>query len=202
MKALKQLVIDSFATLLSPKAYFSALPKDGGFGYPILKTIVYGFFAIFIFSLVFFNVPGLEKQASAILIISSILSPFVSLFALLAGTIIVLILTVLCGAKTDFIVSLKVASSLAVTLPINAIFAFFNLINPSVGIVISILVATLTFWLTYNAIVYTFEAKKQRTAIVLGIILVLMVALNITVVKAAKQVQQTNELFGMQIFNR
>ena len=82
------------------------------------------------------------------------------------------------------------------------VFAFFNFINPSVGIVISILVATLTFWLAYNAIVYTFEAKKQRTAIALVIILVLMVALNITAIKLTKQVQQTNELFGVQVFNR
>jgi len=36
---------------------------------------------------------------------------------------------------------------------------------------------------------------------IIGIILVLMVASNITAVKAAKQVQQTNELFGIQVFN-
>ena len=201
MKALKQIVIDSFVTLLSPKAYFSALPKDGNLKYPILKIIIYGFLGTFIFSLIFLSTPGVEKYAGTLLIVLSLLSPFISIFAFLIGSIFVLILAKLCGAKADFMTSAKVTSSLAVTLPINAILAFFNLVSPSMGLVISILVAALVFWLVFNAIVYTFEANKKRSAIIIGTLLVLILILNILVVKAAKQIQQTNHLFGTQIFS-
>jgi len=206
MKALKQVVIDTFATLLSPKAYFSTLPKEGGLWYPILKIIIYGFFAMFIFSLVYINMLDTAKYTVIknyvwlIPIIISVLSPFISFFILILETMIFLIIARLCGAKTDFITGSKIAASLAVTMPLSSILGYFNLISPAMGIVISILVGTLTIWIAYNAIVYKFGTNKKRTATLLIIFLVILLTLNLIGIGVAKQAQ-TNQLLQQPTFN-
>ena len=182
----QKFIDDSKATLINPKSYFASMAKEGGFGEPIIKALIYGLVAgiiSFIWSLLHLTAGGGIFGAGTggiMIIIGSLIAAFIGLFI---GGLIVLILSAICGGNTSFEANVRVCASLMVLSPVNALLSFFGGISLTLGAIISLLVSLYGLYLLYNALVSTLGGKEgvaKVVSIVLAIIPVIILISTLT----------------------
>lgn len=174
----QKLIDDSKATLTNPKSYFASMAKEGGFGEPIIKALIYGLVAgilYFIWSLLNLYAGGMFGAGAGgiMIIIGSIIAAFIGLFI---GGLIVLILSAICGGNTSYEANVRVCASLMVLSPVSALLSFFGGISPTLGVIISLIVSLYGLFLLYNALVNALGGK-EGVAKVISIVLAVIVAI-------------------------
>jgi hypothetical protein len=173
---LNKFIQDSWQTLQAPKAYFSSMPKKGGYIEPIIKTAIYGLVAgiiSYIWALLHLGGAGMMAgSGSAIMIIYWLIFAIIGLFI---GGIILLILSAICGGNTDYETNVRVEAALMILLPVNALLSFTMGIYYYLGVIVGVLVALYGVWLLYNALISALGAKEGPAKIVAIIIAILPV---------------------------
>ncbi len=192
----KKFIEDSKTSLLSPKEYFASMPIEGGFGEPIIKTLIYGFLAG-IFNLLWHSLnlipakQGAMQQGGGIMtLINSLVFLFIFLF--IAGGLI-LILSAICSGKTKYETNVRVTASLFVLSPISALMGFLSGINLYLGMIVAIAISLYGIWMLFNALKSTLEAKERRAtiaSIILAAIPVLMLIGALTCFKASNMMNE------------
>ncbi len=168
---------DSKKALLDPKGYFSSMTKTGGFTEPIIKAIIYGLIAGisgFIWSLL--NISATGMLGTAMGVASIILAPIYALIGVFVGAVIILVVSAICGGSTDFETNLRVAASLMIIMPVNAVLGFIFGISFYLGIFVGLIVSLYGLWMLFNAIVGACKGK-EATAKIVAIVLAVIVAL-------------------------
>ncbi|MBN2038439.1 MAG: hypothetical protein JW864_00240 [Spirochaetes bacterium] len=186
----QKFIDDSKATLTNPKSYFASMAKEGGFGEPIIKALIYGLAAgiiSFIWSLIGLSAAGgmgmgmFGAGAGGIMIIiGSLITAIIGLFI---GGIIVLILSAISSGSTDFEANIRVCASLMVLSPVNALLSFLGGISLALGAIVALLVSLYGLYLLYNALVSTLGGKEsiaKVVSIVLAIIPVIILISTLT----------------------
>ena len=199
---------DSKQTLLSPKEYFTSMAKEGGYGEPVIKALIYGLIAgviSFIWALPNLGAVGglfggyAAGGASIMVIIMSLIFAVISLFI---GGIIMLIISAICGGNTNYEANVRVVASLMVLSPVNALLSFTMGISLYLGSIISLLVMIYGIWLLYNALVNALTAKEGAAKVVSIIIVIIPVILflsSLLCVKAATTTYQGVEKLQKQM---
>ncbi len=183
------LIKESKDSLFNPKAYFASLKTEGGLGEPILKALVYGVIAG-IFALLW----GLLKVGavtggvfgSAVGVMAFIWAIIGAIIGLFIGAVIVLVLSAICGGKTDFEPSMRVTASLMVLMPISAFFGFASGISSVLGAVITLIINLYGIWMLYHALVQSLKAKESTTKVI-GIVLVVIAAIMLIIGLTARR---------------
>ena len=172
----QKLIDDSKSTLLSPKAYFSSMAKEGGYIDPIIKAAAYGIIAGLIS--LFWSVLGLKVVGATSSISNIIIAPLYALIGLFIGALILLLISAICSGDTSYEANLRVAASLSLLFPINAILWFTYGINITFGSIISIVRVLYGIWLLYNSLVHALSGKEDIAKII-SIILAIIPTISI-----------------------
>ncbi len=175
----QKFIDDSKQVLMAPKEYFAAMPKEGGFGEPVIKALIYGAVAG-VFTLIW----GLLKlsAASAMLggaagagagITSLIVSPIAAVIGLFIGAVLVLILSAICGGSTNYEANARVVAATMILMPINAVLSFTGGLNFYLGVAVSLVVSLFGLWLLLNALVNALGGKEGVAKVVVIVLAVL-----------------------------
>lgn len=167
---------DSRETLLNPKAYFESMPLAGGFTEPLIKAAIYGTIAglfALLWSLLGFSALGAGYLGGAVGIMALIWTIIGAIIGLFIGGVIMLVISAICGGNTDFEANVRVTSSLMVLYPINALLAFFNGINLTLGGLIGLAVSLYGIYLLYLAAIHALKGKESNAKIVAIVLLIL-----------------------------
>lgn len=166
----QKLIDESKLALTTPKEYFSSLAKEGGFGEPIIKALIYGLTAgviTFIWSILKLapmgGMFGGAAGSGLMIIIGSLIFAVIGLFI---GGVILLIVSAICGGNTNYEANVRVTASLMVLSPVNALLSFTSGINLMLGSIIGLLVSLYGIWMLYQALITTLEAKENISKIV------------------------------------
>jgi hypothetical protein len=193
----KKFIDDSKAVLLTPKEYFSSMPKEGGFVEPLIKAVIYGLVAgiiTFIWSLLHLTAAAgafggiIGGGVGAMAIVGALIGAVIGLFI---GGVIVLIISAICGGSTAFEACVRVTAALMVLSPINALLGFTGGISIYLGSIIGLAVSLYGLYLLYHAIVNALggkEATAKILAIVLAAFPVIFMISALTCYKAASTV--------------
>jgi len=191
----KKFVDDSKNTLTSPKEYFSSMDKEGGFGEPIIKALIYGALAgvfSFLWLTMGFGAAGgmfgsmLGGGIGIMAIIGSLIFAVIGLFI---GGIIILIVSAICGGSTDFEANIRVSASIMVLSPISSLLNFTTGLNLYLGAIVTLVILLYGVWLVYNAEINALAGKEGTTkvvSLVLAVIPVLMLLSTLMCASAVK----------------
>ncbi|HMB20028.1 MAG TPA: hypothetical protein VKQ10_03090, partial [Spirochaetota bacterium] len=99
-----QFIDDSKNTLTNPKEYFASMAKEGGFGEPIIKALLYGLVAgliTFIWGIIGLSAAGgLGAMFGGAVGIMAIVGGLIfALIGLFIGGLIMLIISAICGGN-------------------------------------------------------------------------------------------------------
>jgi hypothetical protein len=170
---------DSRETLMNPKGYFESMPLTGGFTEPLIKAAIYGTLAgliALLWSILGFGVAGASLLGGAIGIMALIYTIIGAVIGLFIGGVIMLVISAICGGNTDYEANVRVTASLMVLYPINALLAFLNGINFTLGGIVSLAVSIFGIYLLYIAVIHALKGKESAAKIV-GIVLVVIALL-------------------------
>jgi hypothetical protein len=169
----QKLLDDAKNCLLKPKEFFTSMPVEGGYIEPVLKALIYGIAAGvigFILTLVRLNTGSVFGGLFSVLF-GSIISAVIGLFI---GGIILLVISAICGGKTNFEVSIRISAAIMVLMPIGAAFGIFSRIN----VISSLLTFILTLYglyMVYLALISRLEARQSTAKIVCLVIAIIPV---------------------------
>jgi len=159
---------DTKDVLTSPKNYFASMQKTGGFVDPVIRAAIYGFIAgIFIFMWGFLHFSALWMYGGGMGITSLIVFPIYAVIGLFIGSVILLIISAICGGSTDFEANVRVTASLMALYPIQALLTFTSGISMYLGAVVILLVSLYGLWLCFNALVQALSAKESTAKIIM-----------------------------------
>lgn len=166
---------DSVDSIKNPKEYFSSMRTEGGLGEPIIKALIYGAISGiigFIWSVLNIGATGAfgflgGGAVGIMLIIGSLIGALIGVFI---GAVIVLIISAICGGKTDFEPNMRVSASLMVLMPIGTFLGFTASIHYILGTLVGFAVNLYGLWMLYHAITQTLSGK-EATAKILGYVL-------------------------------
>jgi len=164
----QKFINDTKEVLTSPKNYFASMQKTGGFVDPVIRAAIYGFIAgifSFMWGLLHFN--ALWAYSSGVGMTSIIVSPIFAVIGLFIGSVIILIISAICGGSTDFEANVRVTASLMVLYPIQALLVFTSGISIYLGAVVLLLVSLYGLWLCFNALVQALSAKESTAKIIM-----------------------------------
>jgi hypothetical protein len=165
---------DSLQTLQSPKAYFSSMPKTGGYLDPVIKAAIYGLVAGIIYYIwVLLHLGGVGVMAGSRSLMMIIYWLIFAIIGLFVGGVILLILSAICGGNTDYETNVRAEAALMVLLPLNALLSFTMGIYYYLGVIVGVLVALYGIWLLFNALVSALGAKEGPARVVSIIIAIL-----------------------------
>ncbi len=189
----KKLLDETKATLLTPVEYFTVMPKEGGFGEPLVKAVVYSVIA----GVLGFIWGALKLGAAAgafggfigggIGIAGLIWAIVGGIIALFISGAIILVISAICGGNTNYEANVRVAASLMALFPVSAIFGFIPGISFWLGELIFLAIALYGLYLLYIAETKALDGKEGTAkviSIVLAIIPVLMILSTLLCVKA------------------
>lgn len=173
----QQFINDSKAALLSPKEYFASMSKEGGFGEPVIKALIYGFIAgVFhlIWSLLNLTSGGQGMMfgggTGIMALVGSIIFAVIGLFI---GGIIILIISAICSGKTDFETAVRVTASIMVLSPVGAFLGFLTGLSFYLGLLVSLAISLYGIWMMFNALTTALQAN-QGTAKIVSIIIAII----------------------------
>lgn len=184
---------DSINTITKPKEYFTSMAKEGGFAEPLIKAVIYGTIAgVLTFIWGALKLTGAAGAFGGMLgggvgvmaIVGAIIGSIIGLF--IAG-VLVLIVSAICGGNTNYEANVRVAASLMVMSPINALLGFAPGLNLYLGSILSLGVSLYGLWLLYNALVNALGGKEgaaKVVSIILGVIPVLLLVSALLCAKA------------------
>lgn len=193
----QKFINDSKAVLTTPKEYFAAMPKEGGYVEPLVKAVIYGLLAgiiTFIWSTLKLTAAAgalggmLGGGVGVMAIIGSLIGAIIGLFI---GGVIMLLVSAICGGNTSYEANVRVTASLMVLSPINALLSFTGGINIYLGAIISLGVSLYGIYLLYNALISGLNAKEgaaKVVSIILAIIPVILLISTLTCYRAASKV--------------
>jgi len=180
-----QFLEDSKNTLINPKKYFSSMSEVHSMGNSIIKALIYGLIAgiinfiwselnltiiSFILSIIFKGSSAVGIMAGITTLITSIM---LSVFILITGSIILLLLSAVCGGISKFETIVSVTASLMVLIPLHAILNVTFWFDIFLGFVISLIIGLYGIRMLYYALVNTFKANEgivRAITIILAII--------------------------------
>ncbi len=189
-----KLIDETKATLLTPAEYFAVMPKEGGFGEPLVKAVIYSLIAgIFTFVWGALKLTAAAGAMGGLLgggigimgLIWSIIGGIIGLFI---GGAIVLVISAICGGNTNFEANVRVCASLMALSPVSAILGFLSGFSLWIGGLISLAIALYGLYLLYIAVTKALGGKEGTAkviSIVLAIIPVLMILSSLLCMKAA-----------------
>jgi len=181
---------ESKETLLNPKSYFSAMKTAGGMVEPLIKAVIYGALAGFIYMLWGFlkiGAAGFGFFGGAVGIMALIGTLIGAVIGLFIGAVIMLVISAICKGNTDFEANLRVTASVMVIMPVSALLSFMMGINLTLGIVVSILVSLYSLWLIYNGLTASLKASESTAKIVVIVLAVIIVLFSITSITASRK---------------
>lgn len=167
---------ESRDSLLKPAEYFTAMPKEGGLGEPIIKALIYAAVSAVITFILGVILPASAFGAmgavagGAIGFFGIILYVIYSIVGLFIGGAIVLVLSAICGGNTNYETNLRVAASLMVLAPIQALVGILSWVSLWLGGIAGLAVFLYGFWMLYQALIKSLGGK-EGTAKILTIIL-------------------------------
>ncbi len=189
-----KLIEDSKATLTKPKEYFSSMAKEGGYGEPVMKALVYGLVSGiigFIWSMLNLTASGPlgsiagGSTTGIAAFVTAVIGAIIGLFI---GGIILLIISAICGGLTKYEANVRVIAALMVLGPVQSLFSFLSSINIYLGMVVSLIIALYSLWLMYNALISGLSAKEGASkvlCVIIGALIVLVMIGSITCMKKA-----------------
>jgi len=181
----KKFIDDSKKIIINPKEYFSYMPKEGGFADPVTRAVIYGAIAgIFtiIWAIVRMNfargmaggmMGGFGVGAGILVLIFSVIGALIGLF--ICGAI-VLVISAISEGNTNYEISVRVAASLMVLFPINALLSFnagINLLLIWLGTIVSLVLSLYGLYLLYVAVIIALGGKEAPVKIVAIVLAVL-----------------------------
>ena len=190
----KKFLDETKATLITPAEYFAVMPKEGGFGDPLVKAVIYSLIAgIFTFVWGALNLTaaagafgGLVGGGVGIMgLVGSIIGGIIGLFI---GGAIVLVISAICGGNTNYEANVRVCASLMALSPVSAILSFLSGFNLWLGGIVSLAVALYGLYMLYIAVTKSLGGKEGTAkviSILLAVIPVLMILSTLLCVKAA-----------------
>jgi hypothetical protein len=159
---------DTKDVLTSPKNYFSSMQKTGGFVDPIIRAAIYGFIAgILSFMWGFLHFSALWVYGGGIGITSIIVFTIYAVIGLFIGSVILLIISAICGGSTDFEANVRVTASLMALYPVQALLVFTSGISIYLGAAVILLVSLYGLWLCFNALVQALSAKESTAKVIM-----------------------------------
>jgi len=202
----KKFLDETKATLVAPAEYFAVMPKEGGFGEPLVKAVIYSLIAGiigFIFSFMHLSAfSGLFGSSVGIfLIINSLIFGIIGLFI---GGAIILVISSICGGNTNYETNVRVTASLMAIYPVQALLSFLTGINIWIGQLVFLAIALYGLYMLYIAVTKSLEGKNETAkiiSIVLAVIPTLMVLSSLLCMKAASNLQD-NMMKKMPIENQ
>ncbi len=188
-----QFIDDSQNTLTNPKEFFASMAKEGGFGEPIIKALIYGLVAgliTFIWGIIGLSaVGGFGAMFGGAVGIMAIVGGLIfALIGLFIGGLIMLIISAICGGNTSYEANVRVTAALMVMSPVQALLGFTGGINFYLGAIVGLAVSLYGLWLLYNALTASLQAKEGASkvvTIILAVLVVLMTITSFTTYKAA-----------------
>ena len=196
---------DSKESIMNPKEYFSTMRTEGGLGEPIIKAVIYGLIAGvigFIWSLLNIGAVGGGLFGGAVgimILIGSVIGAIIGVFI---GGVIVLIISAICGGKTDFEPNLRVAASLMVLMPVSAFFGFAGSIHYILGILVGFAINLYGLWMLYHSVTQTLGGK-EATAKIIGFVfaglLVLFLLIGLVANRAVKKIDRWGSDFVKEL---
>jgi len=179
----QKFIEDSKNVLMNPKDYFASMPKEGGFGEPLIKAVIYGGIAGLIgmiWSIIGISAVGggalggmIGGGVGVMVLVWGLIGALIGLFL---GGVIVLVISAICGGETNYEVCVRVTASMMVLSPISALFGFASGIHYSIGSFVTLAVSLYSLFLLYNAVVHALGGK-EGTAKIVSIILAVIPAL-------------------------
>lgn len=151
------------------------MEKQGGLVQPVIKAAVYGLVSgviYFVFSLLNLSAFTMFGAGPFMALVGPIIFSIIGLFI---GGVILLIISAICSGNTALEANIRVAASLMVLSPIQALFSFLTGITFYVGLVVSVAITLYGLYLTFIALVNALSAKETVAKIILGILAVLYV---------------------------
>jgi hypothetical protein len=190
---------DSMDSIMNPKEYFSSMRTEGGLGEPIIKALIYGAIAGiigFIWSLLKIGGMGgfglFGGGVGIMIFIGSLIGAIIGVFI---GAVVVLIISAICGGKTDFEPNLRVAASLMVLMPISTFFGFTGSIHYYLSAIVGLAINLYGIWMLYHAVTQTL-AGKEATAKILSYVFVGLIVLFLFIGFASRKAVSRFEKFG------
>ena len=164
----KKFLDETKATLITPAEYFAVMPKEGGFGDPLVKAVIYSLIAGiigFIFS--FMNLSTFSglfgSSVGLFLIINSL---FFGIIGLFMGGAIILVISSICGGNTNYETNVRVTASLMAIYPIHALLSFLTGVNIWIGQLVFLTIALYGLYMLFVALTKSLEGKKETAKIV------------------------------------
>ena len=187
---------DSKQALVRPKAYFSTMEKEGGWGEPLFKSFIYGVLSgLFILLWSLLDIIGITDgvfsgDVGVVGFFSTIAG---SVIGVVIGGVIVLIISAICNGNKNFESSLRIAAAIMVILPLNTFLGFFDGISYVMGAVITLGVNLYGVYMLYIALTVILKAESKPARTISYILAGLMVLFLVSVLFARNAVMKYNE---------
>lgn len=169
---------DSQRVLTKPLAYFETLRTTGGIIEPLLKVFFYGSAAgilFFLWGLLNFSAEGalFGGAVGFMVLIWWVIGSVIGLF-IFSG--IIMVISSICRGNVDFEVSLRVAASIMVLMPVIALISILGEWNIYFFKLISIIVNLYGLWMLYLGLVHSLKTENhtaRNATIILAVFVVL-----------------------------
>jgi len=178
----------SIDSIVKPKEYFASFKTDGSIGIAVVKVLIYGALSgVFAFLWSVLNLSAaVGGWGSAIGIMAFIWAIIGALIGLFIGAVITLIISSICGGKSDYVANVNVTAALMVLMPVGALLGIFSGFSLTLGVIITLAVRIYGVYMLYHALVGSLEAK-EASAKVLSWVLVAIMALFMIIGMATKR---------------
>ena len=166
-------VEDSKSALLNPKEYFSTMSTEGGLVSPIIKALIYGAIAGFLYMIWSFLSIGaigggmLGGAVGVLALFAYIIFAIVGLF--IGGLIILAISSISEGSK-DFETCVHVSAALMVIMPISALLTIFSGLSSLLGSLISLGLNLYALFMLFQALIGVLKGNVQTAKIIVYIL--------------------------------
>jgi len=163
-----EFVNETIGIITSPGSYFSSLGEGKGWVSSIIKIFLYVAIAELVaiipmtFKGQFFD-PGMYLMISCSLLV-------VAIPILFFGTLLLLIISAICGGNTNFKSNLRVIASAMIVYPLSAFMSIFYNINVYFQAILSALVTLYGLYILYLGLIKALGAKSTPAFVILAIL--------------------------------
>lgn len=198
----KKFIDDSKNVLISPKEYFTSMPKEGGMLEPILKALIYGAVAGLIGML--WSIIGLSAVAGGhmggmigggigiMILVWTIVMALVGLFV---GAVIILVISAIAKGSTDFEACVRVSGSLLVLMPIHAVVSITAGLPMFLGSIITLALIIYGIFMLYHGVTAGLGGDAGTTRVVAVILAVIPALMILSAVMCASAVKTGSQHF-------
>jgi len=186
---------DVFTTALGvikdPAGFYRSMPRDGGYGQPLIFIIVMAISTSIIMAVVTLfggaGIPGMGAGLAAIVIV-----PLMMIIGYSIAAAILFVIWKLMGSTQRYQTAFRCQAFASSILPITAMLSLI----PYLGSIASIAWGT---WLVINASIEVHGIARQKAMLVFGILCALMMYANYSSEQMARQMQHRAENMDIQL---